>query len=49
MTSRENVEHELVSYLTSEPRGFYKRAIYKLVHLYVWNDILGSDGDYVND
>ena len=31
LTSREEVEHELVSYLVSKPQEFYKHGIYSLL------------------
>ena len=46
LTSREKVEHKLVSYFASKPKEFYKCDISKLINRL--NDVLGSNGGYVN-
>ena len=45
--TREKGKQELVTYFAQKPEEFYKRDIFNLV--YICNEILGSDGDYLND
>ena len=43
----QKIEHELISYFSSKPKGFYKHSIYELVD--IWFEVLGSNGGYIND
>lgn len=47
LTSREEVERELVLYFISKPKDFYKHGRYKLVDR--WIEVLGSNGHYIDD
>ena len=46
-TSRKEVEHELVSYLASKPKGFYKPTIYNLADRR--GEVLRSNTVHVKD
>ena len=46
LATREEDEHDSVTYFSSKPEELSKCGIYKLSK--TWNGFLGSNGDYLN-